>query len=68
MYMGAGYASEATRGPELSQSLARKLGAPNAVAARLTSKMVELATIVMLKAMQRPNLQSRKKRGKVKEP
>ena len=59
MYMGMGCASVAIKGEELWLSLARNMGVPRAVAALLTSKMVELATTVMLKALQRPNLQSR---------
>ena len=64
MYMGAGCASYAMRGPILWPSLARNWGAPNAVAALLTSKIVEFATTVKLNAQHTPNLQRRKNMGK----
>ena len=56
-----------TRGDVLCPNLARNMGVANAVAAFSTSKMVEFAMTIMLNALPSPNLQSKKKIGKVIE-
>ena len=64
-YIGIGYATVATRGDVLWLSLARNIGVARAVAALLTSKIVEFATTIILNPLHRPNLHSRKNIGNV---